>query len=189
MSFFELLVLSVSLGLDTFGVSLAAGALHRKMSFSSLFTIAFTFGVFHVVMSLLGYFSGSLLRSLVEPIDHWMAFLLLGFVGGKMIYEAVKPGDATEELSHKKNILQFKILLLLAFATSIDALVTGITLPFVHISLFPPVFAISMGAFTLSLLGGFLGKRFGELWGDKVEIVGGVALVLLAFKILLTHIL
>ena len=189
MNLFELIVLSISLALDTFGVALAAGALHRKMSFSSLLTIAFTFCSFHVIMPLIGYVSGSVLRSFIEPIDHWVAFLLLAFVGGKMLYEAMKKGDSSEELAHQKNILQFKILFLLAFATSIDALVTGITLPFVHASLGAAVLAISLGAFILSLLGGLIGKRFGELWGDKVEVVGGIALIALAFKILLTHIL
>lgn len=187
MSLLELLILSASLALDTFGVALAAGALHRKMKFSGIFRIAATFGVFHVFMPLLGYFSGRVLENVVVSIDHWIAFLLLSFVGGKMIYEAVTPDDAVEEEAHKKNILRSSVLLFLAFATSVDGFVTGITFPFIEVSVPLAIGCISFAAFSFSLTGAYIGKKFGELFGDKIEIIGGVALIGLAVKILLSH--
>lgn len=187
MNIFELFILSSSLALDTFGVALAAGALHRKLNFVGILRIAATFGVFHIIMPLIGFFSGKALSVYVASVDHWIAFVLLGFVGGKMIYEAVTPGDAIEEESHKKNILRTQVLIFLAFATSLDAFVTGITFPFMHIALPLAIGCISFAAFSFSVTGALLGKKFGELFGDKIEIFGGVALIILAFKILLTH--
>ncbi len=105
------------------------------------------------------------------------------------MYEAVTPGDSVEEESHKKNILRLSVLLFLAFATSIDGFVTGITFPFIDVVVPLAVGCISFAAFSFSLAGAYIGKKFGELFGDKIEIIGGVALIGLAVKILLSHLL
>lgn len=187
MSFFEIFVLSLSLALDTFGVGLATGAIHKKISVMQVVKIAGVFGLFHIFMPILGFFSGSLFKNIILSVDHWVAFVLLLFVGGKMIYEALSSKDATEEEVHKKNILRLSVLITLAFATSIDAFVTGITFPFIQVSLITIIFCISVSAFTLSFVGVYLGKKFGELFGDKIEVVGGIALCILAFRILFSH--
>ncbi len=187
MSFFEILVLSLSLALDTFGVGLATGAIHKKISVMQVVKIAGVFGLFHVIMPIIGFFSGSLFKNIIFSVDHWVAFVLLLFVGGKMIYEALSSKDATEEEVHKKNILRLSVLITLAFATSIDAFVTGITFPFIQVSLITIIFCISVSAFTLSFVGVYLGKKFGELFGDKIEVLGGIALCVLAFRVLFSH--
>ena len=187
MSFFEILVLSLSLALDTFGVGLATGAIHKKISVMQVVKIAGVFGLLHVIMPIIGFFSGSLFKNIIFSVDHWVAFVLLLFVGGKMIYEALSSKDATEEEVHKKNILRLSVLITLAFATSIDAFVTGITFPFIQVSLITIIFCISVSAFTLSFVGVYLGKKFGELFGDKIEVLGGIALCVLAFRVLFSH--
>lgn len=187
MSFFEIFVLSLSLALDTFGVGLATGAIHKKISVMQVVKIAGVFGLFHVIMPIIGFFSGSLFKNIIFSVDHWVAFVLLLFVGGKMIYEALSSKDATEEEVHKKNILRLSVLITLAFATSIDAFVTGITFPFIQVSLITIIFCISVSAFTLSFVGVYLGKKFGELFGDKIEVLGGIALCVLAFRVLFSH--
>ena len=187
MSFFEILVLSLSLALDTFGVGLATGAIHKKISVMQVVKIAGVFGLFHVIMPIIGFFSGSLFKNIIFSVDHWVAFVWLLFVGGKMIYEALSSKDATEEEVHKKNILRLSVLITLAFATSIDAFVTGITFPFIQVSLITIIFCISVSAFTLSFVGVYLGKKFGELFGDKIEVLGGIALCVLAFRVLFSH--
>lgn len=179
---FQILLVSFSLALDAFSVSIAGGMKSKAVKVAAAAKVAAFFGIFQVVMPIFGWLIGETLKGFIASIDHWVAFILLGVIGIKMIREAL----STDE-EKKKNILDTKTLLLLSVATSIDALIVGITLNLLRIPFLFSIAAIGIVTFVLSFLGFLSGKYLGTMFGKKVEILGGVALIIIGSKILIEH--
>jgi putative Mn2+ efflux pump MntP len=197
MSLLDIILLAIALAMDCFTVSIVSGVIlsqedNHHSSFLiphfSLFRMAFLFGFFQAMMPLLGWLGISHFQSYMEAYDHWIAFGLLGFIGGKMIWESFGP----EEEQHFNPSL-LKTQLLLAVATSIDALAVGISFACTGYEtlsqLTLPLFIIGLASFILSLLGYYLGRRFGSIITRRLkpELFGGFILILIGVKILITH--
>ncbi|MFH1287065.1 MAG: manganese efflux pump MntP family protein [Candidatus Magasanikbacteria bacterium] len=183
MDIISLLLIALSLALDASAVSLATGAGHMRITYGRSLFIACMFGLFQFGMPLLGYLFGFQFAGIVETYAHWIAFGLLSSIGVRMVYLAFSR-DATEQTAHKKNIFHLSVLLLLALATSIDAFVVGITFAFLDVAIFSASAIIGVVTFALSFVSVYIGKKFGELFGDRVEVVGGAVLIVLGLKIL-----
>ena len=192
MGFVELLLLAIGLAMDAFAVSIGNGLSMKKQNPKAALAIAFSFGLFQALMPTLGYFLGSAFEDIIRQFDHYIALVFLGFIGGNMIFDGIKDlivdkkGKA-EELSEFK--LTFGKLLIQAVATSIDALIVGVSfaaLPDVNI--WTAVLLIGAVTFAISLLGVFSGKKFGQLLGSKAEIFGGIILVGIGLKVFIEHI-
>ena len=183
MSFASVFLIGVSLSMDAFAVSIAKGMCIRNDRFKYACMLAFWFGLFQALMPLIGYFLGSQFQEQITAVDHWIAFILLGLIGGNMIREAFsKEEDACPDAS-----LGIKAMFLLAVATSIDALAVGITFAFLQVNIIAAVSFIGVITFALSCIGVKVGNVFGDKYEKKAEFVGGVILVLLGLKILLEH--
>lgn len=182
MGVLELLVLSVGLAMDAFAVSVCKGISMKKMNWKKAIIIGLYFGGFQALMPTIGYFLGAAFQSLITSIDHWIAFILLGIIGGGMIKESF--GDDEE---NRNDDVSFKTMIVLAIATSIDALAIGITFAFLNVNLVLAISLIGIITFILSVFGTKIGNRFGDKYEKKAEFLGGVILVLLGIKILLEH--
>lgn len=182
MSFVELLLIAVGLSMDAFAVAVCRGLEMRRIDYRQALLIALFFGGFQALMPAVGYLLGAGFEHYISAFDHWIAFLLLAFIGGKMIWEAVRGGE--EEQPQE---LDLKMLLMMAVATSIDALAVGITFAFLRMDILPSALTIGLTTFILSLIGVLVGNRFGVRYKKKAEITGGVVLVLIGVKILLEH--
>lgn len=182
MEIIELLLLSVGLGMDAFAVSVCKGISMKKMDWKKAIIIGLYFGGFQALMPVIGYFLGSAFESLITNIDHWIAFILLGIIGGKMIKDSF-----ADESDNCNDDVSFKTMFVLAVATSIDALAIGITFAFLNVNLILAVALIGVITFILAVIGTKIGNRFGDKYQNKAELVGGIILVLLGIKILLEH--
>ena len=178
----ELLLLSVGLAMDAFAVSICKGISMKKMNWKKAIIIGLYFGGFQALMPTIGFFLGSAFQSLITNIDHWIAFILLAIIGGGMIKESFE-----EDSENRNDDVSFKTMILLAIATSIDALAVGITFAFLKVNLILAVSLIGIITFVIAVLGTKIGNRFGDKYKRKAEIVGGVILILLGLKILLEH--
>lgn len=182
MGIIELLLLSVGLGIDAFAISVCKGISMKKMNWKKAIIIGLYFGGFQALMPVIGYFLGSAFESLITNIDHWIAFILLGIIGGKMIKDFF-----ADESDNCNDDVSFKTMFVLAVATSIDALAIGITFAFLKVNLILAVALIGVITFILAVIGTKIGNRFGDKYQNKAELVGGIILVLLGIKILLEH--
>ncbi len=182
MGFFEIALIAVGLAMDAFAVSVCKGLSMRKMEWKKALIIGAYFGIFQAGMPVIGYLLGASFSSFVEKIDHWIAFALLLLIGLNMIREAIKPdsGDQNDKVD-------FKTMILLAVATSIDALTVGITFAFLSANIFLSAAIIGIITFALSVIGVKIGNKFGDKFESKAEIAGGVILILIGAKILLEH--
>lgn len=186
MGFIELFLIGVGLSMDAFAVSVCKGLnMREKLNYRHAGIIALFFGGFQALMPLIGYFLGVNFESLIKSFDHWIAFVLLGFIGGKMIYEAVTEKDEEEE--NGSGTLNIKELFMLAVATSIDALAVGITFAFLSVNIWSSISVIGITTLILAFIGVILGNKFGTKYKSKAEIAGGVILILIGTKILLEH--
>lgn len=183
MHWIELLSTAVALAMDAFAVSMCRGLEMKKLNIRHLFLIALTFGLFQAVMPLIGYGVSFWLEEVIEPIDHWVAFALLAFIGVKMIAEALKGGEERRE----EEVLHLKMLLLMAIATSIDALVVGVTFVATETNVWLGCGVIGAVTFAVCALGVFIGNKAGNRFSGKAEIFGGAVLILIGLKILLEH--
>lgn len=181
----ELVLIAIGLSMDAFAVSLCKGLCMRKLNYGQGAIIALFFGGFQLLMPLLGWVLGKQFESYITTFDHWIAFGLLFYIGGKMIWEAIR--DKDEEACPVDQRLNVKELFVLAIATSIDALAVGITFAFLQTPIIPAVVEIGAITFALSFGGVIIGHRFGTRFKQKAEIAGGVVLVLIGLKILLEH--
>ncbi|MFH1264075.1 MAG: manganese efflux pump MntP family protein [Pseudomonadota bacterium] len=186
MSWVGLLVLALALAMDAFAVAVAAGLSLSRVTGKHVFRLAFHFGLFQALMLFAGWAAGTAIRSHIMSIDHWVAFGLLGFVGGKMIFEAVRGG---EEDRPKQDPTTGWNLILLSVATSIDALAVGLSLAMIGAPIAIPALVIGVVAAVLTMIGMLIGRSVGRAWGRRVEILGGVILLAIGIKILLDHIL
>ncbi len=181
MGITELILLSLGLAMDAFSVSVCKGLSMKKINYFGGLITALFFGVFQALMPLIGYLLGSRFADYISSFSHWVAFVLLGFIGGKMIYEATHDEQSTEVV-YKLNI---KELFLLAIATSIDALAVGIVFATEKVNLAFSVSMIGVITFALSFVGVIIGNKFGSKYESKAEIAGGLVLIAIGGKILL----
>ncbi|MBR2284261.1 MAG: manganese efflux pump [Ruminococcus sp.] len=184
MGFAELLLLSVGLAMDAFSVAVCKGLSMKRIDYVGAFTTALFFGVFQAIMPLIGYFLGRTFAGYITAVDHWVAFVLLAVIGGKMLWEAVTDKDEPGEVKAYK--LDIKELFLLAVATSIDALAVGVVFAVQDTPIAGSVCTIGLITFALSFAGVAVGNRFGSRFGSKAEIAGGIILILIGLKILLS---
>ena len=182
MSQIELLLVAIGLSMDAFAVAVCRGLEMRRVNYRQALLIAAFFGGFQALMPIIGYLLGAGFEHYISAFDHWIAFVLLAFIGGKMIWEAVQGGGEGQAQG-----LGLKTLLMMAVATSIDALAVGITFAFLQMDILPSAGIIGITTFTLSFGGVCVGNRFGASYKKKAEAIGGVVLVLIGLKILLGH--
>ena len=183
MGIAELFLIGVGLSMDAFAVSVCKGLTMRKMRWEQGSVIALFFGGFQALMPLAGWALGKQFEQYITRIDHWIAFLLLGWIGGKMIWD----GFHGEEEESVKAGFDLKELFVLAVATSIDALAVGITFAFLQVAILPAVTLIGCTTFVISLAGVWIGHKFGGTLKDKATLAGGIILCLIGLKILLEH--
>ena len=182
MGFVELLLLSVGLGMDAFAVSVCKGISMKKMNWKKVCIIGLYFGGFQALMPVLGYFLGSTFESVISNLDHWIAFGLLAIIGGNMIKDAF-----SKECDSFDDDVSFKAMIVLAIATSIDALAIGITFAFLNYPIVECMSIIGCTTFVISFIGVYIGKVFGSKYEHKAEIAGGIILIVIGLKILLEH--
>lgn len=178
----ELLLLSIGLAMDAFAVSICKGISMKKMNWKKAIIIGLYFGGFQALMPTMGYFLGSAFQTLITSIDHWITFILLGIIGGRMIKESFE-----ENSENCNDDVSFKVMIVLAIATSIDALAVGITFSFLKVNIVLAVSLIGIITFSLAILGTKIGNRFGDKYESNAEFVGGTILLFLGGKILLEH--
>lgn len=176
--------IGVGLAMDAFAIAVVSGAVYRHLHIGHALRMALFFGGFQAVMPIIGWAAGQTFKALMTTYDHWIAFVLLMAVGSKMIYEAVKIKEVEDKPQDPSNL---KTLLTLGVATSIDALVVGITLSLVTTSIFQAVSIIGVITFLICFAGWELGKRAGHIFENKIEVLGGVIIILIGLKIFITH--
>lgn len=184
MGFLEIFLLGVGLSMDAFAVAICKGLNMRKVQLQHTFIIALFFGGFQALMPLLGWFLGTQFESYIASFDHWIAFILLAFIGGKMIVEVLRGKEDGDESGCSEK-LDLKELFVLAVATSIDALAVGISLALLDVNIWVAITIIGITTFLFSVGGVFIGNRFGMKYKSKAELFGGIILVLIGLKILL----
>lgn len=184
MSVIEIVLLAISLSMDAFAVALCKGLALKKINLKSCAIIGLWFGIFQGLMPMIGYFLGSTFSDKIASIDHWIAFILLALIGGNMIKEALDKDEETVNDS-----LGFKTMLVMAIATSIDALAVGVSFAFTDFKpdwfVYLAFILIGIITFTLSSIGVKIGNIFGTRYKTKAEFAGGLILILLGLKILL----
>ena len=185
MQIWELIIIAIGLSMDAFAVAVCKGLKMPRLRWGQAACIALFFGGFQALMPLIGYLVGQRFAGYITRFDHWIAFALLAFIGGKMIVEALRPETCCEEDAPER--FDLRELLALAVATSIDALAVGVTFSFLQVQILPSACLIGVITFGLSLLGVWVGHRFGAKFQNKAELAGGVILVLMGLKILLEH--
>lgn len=186
--FIELLLMGVGLAMDAFAVSICKGLAMRKVNKKQAVVIGLFFGGFQALMPFIGWLLGSQFESYITSIDHWIAFILLGFIGGKMMVEALKPEEEDAvEVKEMDAPLNLKEMFLLAVATSIDALAVGITFAFLDYPIVEAVSIIGITTFCISVGGVYVGNFFGNKYKNKAEFAGGLILVIIGLRILLSH--
>lgn len=180
----EAVFLGVGLAMDAFSVSVSSGMLLGSVKPRNIIKIALFFGLFQFIMPVIGYAAGSTFAGIIESVDHWVAFALLALIGGNMIREAVRGDNEKQEV---QNPLAFKTLLLLAIATSIDALAVGVTFATISSPVILSSAVIGIVTFIISGAGVIIGSRCGDIFGNKAQIAGGIILIIIGSKILIEH--
>jgi putative Mn2+ efflux pump MntP len=183
----SLLLMSVGLAADATAVSAARGLAVPKIPAGPALRMALVFGVFHVLMPLLGWAVGAQIGRRIQAYDHWVAFLILGFLGGKMIHEAVTHDPEREAEAPPTDPFRLSLVLPLAVGISLDALAIGFTLPLLGASLVPALLSMGLVTALMSWGGVYAGRRFGAALGKRIDIVGGLILIGLGVRILVDH--
>jgi len=182
MDTISIVLIAIGLSMDSFAISLTNGLTIRDLNVERTLTISFSLAVFHTIMPLIGWFAGISIEKYITEFGHWVAFLLLSFIGLKMIYEGIKKKTAVMDS-------ELKILTLIgqSFATSIDALAVGISFALLKLSIIKPILIIGLITFLVSLIGLQVGKYIGKRIGKTAVVFGGIVLVGIGLKILLEH--
>ena len=183
MGIIEILLLGISLSMDAAAVAICKGLSMKKIDWRKAIIIGLYFGIFQAIMPLIGYFLGSTFENLVTNIDHWIAFILLVLIGINMIREAMSKDDN----SNCNDKVDFRTMIVLAIATSIDALAVGVTFAFLNVNILLASSIIGITTFIISLIGVKIGNRFGTKFESKAAILGGIVLIIIGIKILLEH--
>lgn len=183
MSFLEVLLIALGLAMDAFAVCLGAGTTRFVDGPRPVFRLAFHFGLFQALMPVLGWLSGSLVAQYIAAWDHWVAFGLLAFVGGRMVRSGLDPNGECHETDPSRG----GTLIMLAIATSIDAFAIGLSLAMLDVNILYPAAVIGIVCAALSVLGLGLGHRLGCAFGKRMEIVGGAILILIGLRVVISH--
>ena len=183
MTGLEIWLLAIGLAMDCFAVSIASGIILKRTRWKPMLIMAFAFGFFQAIMPFIGWMCAKTFSHLIESVDHWIAFAILAFLGGRMILESFKE----EECCKLFNPANPKVVLTMAIATSIDALAVGITFAFLDYPIVEAITIIGISTFFISIGGVYVGNFFGNKYEKKAEFAGGLILVLLGVRILLTH--
>ena len=188
MTFGAIFLLSVGLAMDATAVAAARGCSARRLELRHVLSISLLFGGFQALMPCLGWLVGARVGPLIQVWDHWIAFGLLSAIGGKMLWEARSGhGAAAEPAAVVDEAFRFQVLILLAIATSIDALAVGVTLPMLNAPFAGSLVTIGITTAVLSAMGVLAGRRFGSALGRRLDAFGGLVLVALGSKILIEH--
>jgi manganese efflux pump family protein len=177
------LFIAVGLAMDAFAVSLGIGTTERSTSPRARFRLSFHFGLFQCGMPIIGWVAGSTVSRWIAPIDHWIAFGLLAYVGINMI----RSGLNSETDSYTQDPSRGKTLVVLAVATSIDALAVGLSLAMLEVAIITPAIVIGVVTYSLSMAGLFAGNKLGEKFGKRMEILGGIILIGIGIRVVVTH--
>lgn len=185
MNFIEVLLISLSMAMDAFAVCLGAGTTGQADGPRPRFRLAFHFGLFQFLMPVLGWLAGTSISHLISSYDHWIAFSLLAFVGGRMVWAGFHP----EEAENKSDPSRGWTMILLSIAVSIDALAIGLSLALIGVAVWYPAIVIGVVTGILSLVGLRIGNRLGEKFGHAMEIIGGLVLIGIGIRIVAAHLL
>ena len=186
MGLFEIFMIGVGLSMYAFAASICKGLNMRRLNIKNMLIIGLFFGGFQALMPAVGWLLGKQFESYITSVDHWVAFALLVFIGGKMIYDVFTKKNE-DECGEKTNRLDMKEVLTLAVATSIDALAVGISFAFLQVDILKAVSVIGVTTFVLSVIGVAVGNVFGSKYEKKATLAGGIILILIGLKILLEH--
>lgn len=181
-----LLGIAVGLAMDAFAVAIATGLALGEVSARQTFRLSWHFGFFQFLMPVIGWMAGLTVERWIAAYDHWLAFGLLGFIGGKMIHEAVTGMDGEKAAGDPTRGVS---LVVLSVATSVDALAVGLSLGVLHVRIWQPAVVIGIVACALTAAGMHLGRRLGERFGKRMEVAGGAVLIAIGLKILVSHLL
>jgi putative Mn2+ efflux pump MntP len=184
-SFWSILIIAIGLSADCFAVALSAGIATKHFTFTSFLRFPLAFGIFQALMTVLGWLAGRAVIDYISAYDHWLAFGLLVFIGGRMLWESFH--EKSDE-KHKK-YTGWLTLLALSIATSIDALAVGLSFAFLDVNIAMAAVTIGVTALVITIIAQLIGNRVGTLVGKRAEIVGGVILIAIGIKILLEHLL
>jgi manganese efflux pump family protein len=183
MGWFSLLAIAVALAMDAFAVSIVAGLTLNPLTGRHVFRLAFHFGLFQALMPAIGWAAGKAVHAYMADVDHWLAFGLLAFVGGRMVWGALRGGEERPP----RDPTSGWDLILLSVATSIDALAVGLSLALIGSAIVVPALVIGLVAATFTAVGMLLGGRIGARWGARVEVLGGLILVAIGAEIVVRH--
>jgi manganese efflux pump family protein len=185
MDWLSILAIACALAMDAFAVAIVAGLTLNPLTRRQIFRLPFHFGLFQALMPIIGWIAGKAVHRYISEFDHWVAFGMLAFIGGRMLWGAVH-GDKEDRKSTADPTSGWT-LILLSVATSIDALAVGLSLAMVGSPILVPAIIIGLVAAAFTLTGMLLGRRIGSLWGKRVELLGGVILLAIGIKILMEH--
>lgn len=184
MSFTELFLIAIALSMDAFAVAICKGLSMCRMNWKNAVIVGFYFGGFQAFMPFLGYILGDQFHESIKHIDHWVVFILLGIIGINMIREALSKEEEQQQCSIS---IAPGHMIVLALATSIDALAVGVTFAFLHVNIVLAVSVIGITTFFLSIAGVKAGNVFGDRYKSKAELAGGSILILMGLKVLIEH--
>jgi len=186
MEWFSLMAIAVALAMDAFAVAMVTGLTVKPLTKRHVFRLAFHFGLFQFLMPLVGWTAGSAVQKYIANFDHWIAFGLLSFVGGHMIWSSIHSDEKGKRLI--KDPTSGWALVVLSVATSIDALAVGLSLAIIGSRIVMPAVVIGVVAATFTAIGMALGRQIGSVWGKRVEILGGLILIAIGAKIVIDHV-
>ncbi|MBN1901893.1 manganese efflux pump [Candidatus Sumerlaeota bacterium] len=177
----RIFIIAFALALDAFAVSVSCGFCMKQLHVRHALRISLSFGFFQALMPVIGWLAGFGMKQFIQGVDHWIAFILLAIIGGKMIWES----KSLNPHKNKREVIGNSRLFMLSIATSLDALAVGIILPFLQVSIIAAPVIIGIVTFSLCYSGIYLGNRFGHLFENKMEIIGGIVLILIGVEILI----
>ena len=184
MNLFSLILLGVGLSIDSLAASITTGACSKNIKFKYIIKVASFMAVFQGVMPLIGWLIGSSFKNMIEDYDHWVAFILLLGIGGKLIYDGLSNSPNKSDINIKNNML----LVGMSIATSIDAMIIGVGFGLIEINIWLAMLIIGITTFIFSIVGVFVGEKIGNKINNGIEIFGGLVLTAIGLKILLEHI-
>lgn len=182
----SILFIALALSADCFAVAISTSIAMRFVSRIQIIRVSLSFGIFQAIMPVLGWLAGNTIVDLISGFDHWIAFILLAGIGGKMIWESFHPNSSDGK---KRDITKGFLLLTLSVATSIDAFAVGLTLAFLQANIVLASATIGIIAFIITAIGFLVGRKAGKLIGKRAELVGGIVLIGIGLRILITHML
>jgi manganese efflux pump family protein len=187
VDFLSLILIALGLSADCFAVALSGSIAMKVLSRFQILRASLSFGLFQAIMLVLGWLAGQVLVDFIGNFDHWLAFVLLAFIGGKMVWESLRKEDKEKE--KKPDFTRGLLLLTLSIATSIDSLAVGLSFAFLEVNIAWASLTVGLTTFMITLIAIFLGKKVGKIIGERAELIGGLILIAIGLRILITHLL